>query len=381
MAALQFYSHVLQDCYKKLLECPTWTWTCMENYMENKKQSVADNDRVFLSLIILAMHRIHHHMTSRKENEIPWKIVESAADSQRVKDSNSVQHSTTLASLLSLPIIKQRGAAWFLARNQVIATASEILPFLNKKTMETDKLIKRKALHFAPRTPHSATKHCLTDQTNIAPLRFGVQFEPIAQQLFEILTGQKVYELGLVLHPDFPRLLGASPDGVYVDKDENVCSLEIKCRYNKELNGKPTEANIHQMQAQMSVLKVNKVSFFDCYFSRLCSSDYMNNECECTDKKYNCKGIFIRHPSSNGDTADTYIYPEKIKDMKTKEDFSNWHFEHKLTCNVEDCTILYYHVDSLFHTVYDKDPTWEAIVFPNLEIAALAVAEHAHTCD
>lgn len=66
----------------------------------------------------------------------------------------------------------------------------------------------------------------------------GVVGEPIARKWYERHTGRRVKEFGIAI-PDFNPFLGASPDGVIVDENDNVIlsgpengCIEIKCPEN-----------------------------------------------------------------------------------------------------------------------------------------------------
>lgn len=54
--------------------------------------------------------------------------------------------------------------------------------------------------------------------------QWGISHEPAARRKYEIVTGEKVLQCGLIVHPKYPHL-GTSPDGL-IDSDG---VLEIKC--------------------------------------------------------------------------------------------------------------------------------------------------------
>jgi len=82
-------------------------------------------------------------------------------------------------------------------------------------------------------------------------IEWGIDQEPKARQMYEIVTGNDVAEVGWVCHPHLHRT-GASPDGLVSDDG----LLEIKCPASKThqafiLNDKIAKKYIYQMQWQM----------------------------------------------------------------------------------------------------------------------------------
>ena len=73
--------------------------------------------------------------------------------------------------------------------------------------------------------PENAIKSLLGYSTfSSAFTEWGISHEPAARKKYELVTGKKVVQCGLVVHPKYPHL-GASPDGL-VNSDG---VLEIKC--------------------------------------------------------------------------------------------------------------------------------------------------------
>jgi YqaJ-like viral recombinase domain len=77
---------------------------------------------------------------------------------------------------------------------------------------------------------------------------FGSRYEDEARQYFELVTGEKVVEFGLLLHPDNPWL-AASPDGVTTS---GKC-VEIKVPMRRAIvSGEVPHHYIPQVQVQMA---------------------------------------------------------------------------------------------------------------------------------
>jgi len=93
---------------------------------------------------------------------------------------------------------------------------------------------------------------------------WGVKYEEVATRFYEHLTGSKIYEFGLIPHPEFPAF-GASPDGIC---DVNSPSeyigrmLEIKCPPKRKFTKSVPPNYMMQMQGQLEVCKLNECDFF-----------------------------------------------------------------------------------------------------------------------
>lgn len=93
---------------------------------------------------------------------------------------------------------------------------------------------------------------------------WGHKYEPIARRIYEKISKDKVYECGLLIHPEYPWL-GASPDGI------RDCGwlLEIKCLYNRK---QVTELPVYywvQIQIQLQVTGMKMANLFQCKFIEL----------------------------------------------------------------------------------------------------------------
>lgn len=79
----------------------------------------------------------------------------------------------------------------------------------------------------------------------------GLEQEPKAQALYEVVTGKKLVkeDVGLMVHPHY-RMFGASPDGVLM---YDAILLEIKCPFTRVITHSVPGHYMPQMQFQMFV--------------------------------------------------------------------------------------------------------------------------------
>lgn len=142
--------------------------------------------------------------------------------------------------------VQQKTPEWFALRLQYPLTASEAQAIGNQgKGLET--LIWEKL----------AEKYSTADKEKYTnkDLERGVELEPLARDMYELHTGNKVDEVGFVINEKISKVGGASPDGMIVAQNGVV---EIKCFEDKKhfqmiVNGLEVEPQ-YQWQMQMQML-------------------------------------------------------------------------------------------------------------------------------
>ncbi len=168
-----------------------------------------------------------------------------------------------LKQLLSRPGIAQRTPEWYEAREGLI-TASDVAQALGDSKFGTQKqFFQKKCRSPDQRVPFDAS---------CPPLKWGVMFEPVAQQIYSRLNlGIFVHEFGLLRHSTI-EFLGASPDGI---TDLGVM-VEIKCPWRRKILDKGTDGEAfvptqyyHQIQAQLEVCDLDECDYFECEFTEV----------------------------------------------------------------------------------------------------------------
>lgn len=141
--------------------------------------------------------------------------------------------------------VEQKSDEWFALRNKYPLTASEAQAIGNQgKGLETlvwEKLAERYS---------NGDKERYTNKD----LGRGIELEPLARDMYELQTGNKVHEVGFVINEKISSVGGVSPDGIVTGQNGGV---EIKCFEDKKhfknmVNGLEIESQyIWQMQMQM----------------------------------------------------------------------------------------------------------------------------------
>ena len=109
---------------------------------------------------------------------------------------------------------------------------------------------------------------------------WGVKYEEVATRFYEFLTGSKIYEFGLIPHPDFPAF-GASPDGicdVVSPQDYIGRMLEIKCPPKRKFTKSVPKNYWMQMQGQLEVCDLNECDFLQVKLEEYDNFDAYKND-------------------------------------------------------------------------------------------------------
>lgn len=157
-----------------------------------------------------------------------------------------------LDKLLTIPKIDQRTSEWYNVRKSLI-TASDFAQALGEGKFGTQKQLFQKKCGFV--------EDDFTKLSNNPALKWGVMFEPVAQQIYSERTGYYVHEFGLIKHPS-RSYFGASPDGI---TDYGIM-LEIKCPFKRKITGEIPQQYYYQIQGQLDVCGLQECDYLECEF-------------------------------------------------------------------------------------------------------------------
>jgi len=146
---------------------------------------------------------------------------------------------------LKMQIIKveQKTPEWFALRLKYPLTASEAQAIGNQgKGLETlvwEKLAEKYS---------NADKEKYTNKD----LERGVELEPLAREMYELETGNKVEQVGFITNEKISKVGGASPDGMMKNGLVEIKCFEDKKHFQNIVNGLEIESQyMWQMQMQM----------------------------------------------------------------------------------------------------------------------------------
>jgi len=166
-----------------------------------------------------------------------------------------------------------------------------------------------------------------------SPMHHGQKYEPLTVMVYEREYNTKVEDFGCIQHPSY-NFLGASPDGIIVNKDSDRYGrmLEIKNVVSREITGIPKKEYWVQMQLQMEVCDLDECDFLETKFveypDRHSYNDDFNhdeNYNECTSNMTitstgKPKGIIIQFHTKDG----TPFYVYKPLNIITHQSIMDW---------------------------------------------------------
>ncbi len=147
-----------------------------------------------------------------------------------------------------------------------------------------------------------------TQSVNInSTLHWGQKYEPLSVLIYEDMFQTTIEDFGCIQHDKYP-FLGASPDGINVDRDSPRYGrmLEIKNIVNREIDGIPKQEYWVQMQLQMEVCGLDECDFLETKFVECEEDEYLNTN---ENKR---KGVILYFHATDGKPFYKYI-PFHIK--------------------------------------------------------------------
>jgi hypothetical protein len=233
------------------------------------------------------------------------------------KPALDIPSKEVLDELLNRKQIEQRTPEWYAQMNTIVS-ASELGNLFASPRIRA-KMVVAKTLPYEPRFAPLAVP-----SDSMSAFDWGIRFEPVVKQIYELKHQATVKELGRLIHPTYEKC-SASPDGLVYscENKERVGRLvEIKCPVTREIDGNVPKDYYMQMQMQLHVTGMKNCDYVEAAFS----SKY-NNMAEKIGPGIYCGYVaLVRYEQMKGDNEFYYIYsPVNAGDdwkpeVKEKED-------------------------------------------------------------
>lgn len=255
--------------------------------------------------------------------------------------------------------IPQRTPEWLEARSGLL-TASEISAALKMTPTACSHYVKEFGLEnsfvYNPRkscNPYMSTAALIkkksapsatTDISNSDFMAWGTLYEEVARQIYVQMTGETVHDFGLLVHPKYPDLFGASPDGV----TSSGKVLEIKVPSVRVPGTIVQLQYAFQMYLQMDVTGLDRGDFFDVRIIEWTSKDeWLVSAGEQQVSRFHTHGIVCQDPES-------LKYSYAPDDTLTTEQFLTWaHSKQSLGMRP-----VYYQMVAYELIGITRDPNW-----------------------
>ena len=169
-----------------------------------------------------------------------------------------------IQKLREIPQPEQRTPEWYKFRWNLITASNAWKAFESQPTI--NQLIYEKCQPLKIGNENNDEEQSKMVNVN-TPLHWGQKYEPVTILIYEREYNTKVEDFGCIKHPKY-SFLGASPDGINVNKDSQRYGrmLEIKNVVSREINGIPKKEYWTQMQLQMEVCDLNECDFMETKF-------------------------------------------------------------------------------------------------------------------
>jgi putative phage-type endonuclease len=173
--------------------------------------------------------------------------------------------------LRNKPQPTQRTKEWYEFRHNLITASNAYKAFENENVK--NQLIYEKCqplnqnLYIDSDKIEEETKEVVMVNVNTT-LHWGQKYEPLSVNIYEYIYKTKIEDFGCIQHETY-LFLGASPDGINVDKKSKRYGrmLEIKNIVNREIDGIPKKEYWIQMQLQMEVCDLDECDFLETKFT------------------------------------------------------------------------------------------------------------------
>jgi putative phage-type endonuclease len=238
--------------------------------------------------------------------------------------------------LRNKPQPTQRTKEWYEFRHNLITASNAYKAFENENVK--NQLIYEKCQPLNQNLyieSEEETKEIVMVNVNTT-LHWGQKYEPLSVNIYEYIYKTKIEDFGCIQHEKY-LFLGASPDGINVDKKSKRYGrmLEIKNIVNREIDGIPKKEYWIQMQLQMEVCDLDECDFLETKFTEYQDYDsYLfdtSNELYedeegiefqnlCLTKDNQMKGIIIYFHTKEGKPF--YIY--KPLDIVHPQEIEEW---------------------------------------------------------
>ena len=255
-----------------------------------------------------------------------------------LQEPNSNFVETQINILRNKPQPTQRTKEWYEFRHNLITASNAYKAFENQNVK--NQLIYEKCQPLNQNL-YIDTNECkqITMVNVNTTLHWGQKYEPLSVIIYEHLYNTEIEDFGCIQHETY-LFLGASPDGINVDKNSTRYGrmLEIKNIVNREINGIPKKEYWVQMQLQMEVCNLDECDFLETKFTEYADNnaylldtsneiyedeDGLEFQNTCVSKDNQMKGIIIYFHTKEGKPFYLYkpldiIHPKEMEEWQEK---------------------------------------------------------------
>jgi len=292
----------------------------------------------------------NYTMTYYFKNDYPLR----SFDDTFIRVEPNVEYMTQkIEHIKNKPQPTQQTNDWYLFRHELITASSAWKIFKSQSAI--NEVIRDKC------KPIDLTKY---DSVNTnSPMHHGHKYEPLSIMYYETKYNTKVEDFGCIQH-DTHKFLGASPDGIIIDKTSPLYGrmLEIKNPVSRQLTGIPKEDYWIQMQLQMETCNLNECDFLETVFKEYeDEDDFMNDGDFQYSENGEVKGVivyFIKNQKPHYEYAPLYC---------SNAEFDIW-FDRIMEENSELTWVqnIYWRLEDISCVLVLRNKTWCQYAIPHI---------------
>ena len=249
---------------------------------------------------------------------------------------------------------QQRTKEWYEFRHNLL-TASDASKVLGSES-------KKNNLIYEKCQPLSSNDLFNRNDVNVnSPMHWGNKYEPISIMIYENMFRTKIEDFGCIRHSKL-TCLGASPDGINIDKENDLYGrmIEVKNIVNREITGIPLEAYWIQMQIQMEVCDLDECDFIETRIKEYDDIEQFYGD----DREYSGIILYFVSKMEIGNKPH-YVYLP----LKREKDYHgiNLMIERQvadLSAEYSLYTVLYWYLDEISCVLVKRNKEWFSSMKP-----------------
>jgi hypothetical protein len=302
------FEDILLEDIRDIIYCQMEDYILLDEYIEDDIDDLLEE---ILNIYIILFHKertsLQTHEAFNEDKQNVSEIVILSEISFENKITEKINY------LRNLPQPVQRTPEWYEFRHNLITASNAYKAFESQSTI--NQLIYEKCKPLIINTEDIDKQKMVNVNTT---LHWGQKYEPLSVLIYEHLYNTKVEDFGCIQHPVY-KFLGASPDGINVDKTSKKYGrmLEIKNIVNREITGIPKKEYWTQTQLQMEVCDLDECDFLETKFIEYPDEKSFYND---TETKNDFKGVILYF--STIELKPFYLY--KPLNIVGSNDIINW---------------------------------------------------------
>ena len=282
------FEDILLEDIRDIVYCQMEEYISLDEFLEDDIDDLLE-EILNIYVILFQKERTSIQPDDSSSNETNILNENSIVNKEDIIEENIIEEdiiAEKINYLRNIPQPVQRTPEWYEFRHNLITASNAYKAFESQSTI--NQLIYEKCKPLIVNTEDVDKQKMVNVNTT---LHWGQKYEPLSVLIYEHLYDTKVEDFGCIQHPHY-TFLGASPDGINVDKKSKKYGrmLEIKNIVNREITGIPKKEYWTQTQLQMEVCDLDECDFLETKFIEYTDAHSFYNDVEIRNE---FKGVIL----------------------------------------------------------------------------------------